>query len=724
MLSQRPERNEADAAQTPLSTWFLGPKAEQADLWRELIQYVFDDYIHWRRNYFPHDPVIISRSARRSDAHADGIDRLTSDLDRSLARLKAHFPFYSPRYVAHMLSEQSLPSVLGYFAGMLYNPNNVTEEAAPVTVQLELEVGCWIAEMLGYDPELSWTHICSGGTIANIEALWAARASQFVPFIVKEFAVEHGLDLRVTPANGVEAPIVELDNQALIGFRPDESLVLFKHLARHLVDVRGVAPKEAMREINDHVADSAFNVGKRGFLKIHQALGMQPVIFVSAAAHYSVKKAADILGYGSDSVRAVPVTPQFRMDVECLKDAVLGLADDEYIAAVLAIIGTTEEGAVDPLHDILRVRQQAAMQSNRFFWIHADAAWGGYFASLLRSNAEGARRWEGSLDGLARMHIDEAGAREPLHVEVTVRDADGRPRRDYRSYSCAWDDPEVYKSLLSLRFADSITVDPHKLGYVPYPAGVVSFRSGFVTELLAQRAQYISDIGEGGVNIAERVEIDAVGPYILEGSKPGAAALACWLAHSVVPLSRAGHGQLIRTTAIAAKRLVRHLELHRLLFEDYEAVTGVESSQPFSFVPLMEPDTNIVCFVAVPMAWRGAELVPAGATLETVNALNRGLYSRLSLDPDSAPMAANYVQQFFVSRTEFIDEQYSAESISEVLDSLGVTQDDYRCHGLFVLRSTVMNPLYAEAQQPPSSTDYLAELVQFLHQSTSAVICA
>lgn len=172
----------------PLHAWFLGPKAEHADLWQELLSYTFQDYAHWRRNYFPGDPVTISRVRRREPETSSWTDGLTTHLDRALNDLKAHFPFYSPRYIAHMLSEQTLPSVLGYFAGMLYNPNNVTDEAAPVTVALELEVGKMIAEMLGYDPDKSWAHLCSGGTVANLEALWVARTAQFIPFVVREYA--------------------------------------------------------------------------------------------------------------------------------------------------------------------------------------------------------------------------------------------------------------------------------------------------------------------------------------------------------------------------------------------------------------------------------------------------------------------------------------------------------------------------------------------------------
>jgi hypothetical protein len=125
----------------PLTAWFLGPKAENSHIWKEMINYIFDDYIHWRRNYFPTDPVVVTRIKRRS--HESWFDKLSTELDSVLNQLKADYPFYSPRYIAHMLSEQSLPSVLGYFAGMLYNPNNVTDQAAPV-MGLILKLKCQV----------------------------------------------------------------------------------------------------------------------------------------------------------------------------------------------------------------------------------------------------------------------------------------------------------------------------------------------------------------------------------------------------------------------------------------------------------------------------------------------------------------------------------------------------------------------------------------------------
>jgi hypothetical protein len=85
---------------------------------------------------------------------------------------------------------------------MIFNPNNVSLEASPVTTILELEAGKQLCKMLGYclekgqvlpgftdevEPELkpdervSWGHITCGGTIANLEAVWAARNLKFYP---------------------------------------------------------------------------------------------------------------------------------------------------------------------------------------------------------------------------------------------------------------------------------------------------------------------------------------------------------------------------------------------------------------------------------------------------------------------------------------------------------------------------------------------------------------
>lgn len=94
-------------------------------------------------------------------------------------------PFFSPRYAAHMLSEVSMPAMLGYLMALFYNPNNVAVEASPLTSVIEYDVGQQLCAMLGYNvngPDqderhdvTAWGHITCDGSVANLESMWYVR---------------------------------------------------------------------------------------------------------------------------------------------------------------------------------------------------------------------------------------------------------------------------------------------------------------------------------------------------------------------------------------------------------------------------------------------------------------------------------------------------------------------------------------------------------------------
>lgn len=706
-----------------LTGWFLGPKAEHSELWQKSIDYIFQDYIHWRRNYFPTDPVVVTRERRRH--HEQWIDRLNGNLDAILNELKAHFPFYSPRYIAHMLSEQTLPAILGYFAGMLYNPNNVTDEAAPVTVRLELEVGKMVAEMLGFNPKRAWTHICSGGTVANIEALWVSRMVQFVPLMIRDFCIERKLSFTVKTPNQEEARIIDLPDSLLLQMKPSTSAFMIRNLARYhlggaeaVQSARPEAIQSTLKQIDAALKRSRYNVTQLGFGQVSRTLNLDPIILVSASAHYSIVKAANVLGYGEKSVRLVPIGERFRMSLSDLHHEIFELTEDKYLAAVVGVVGTTEEGAVDPIHQIKALRDDLQLSKNRSFWLHADAAWGGYVRSLFCGHQLEATQ-KGDMQSLCQQYMQAMNVAENLTV----------PPNSYPSgmkkEKVTWDEFELYKSFLAMMDADSITIDPHKMGYVPYPAGIVSFRHGIVTELIEQKAQYISS-ESGGIGSARLLEEPgpqiAVGPYILEGSKPGAAAAACWLAHKTIPLTFDGHGKIIKTTLLNARRLARYLDGHKSIFGkiDEEFYPRKPCPAPFTFRVLSFPDTNIVIFITVPMANKRGGLEPIPTTLEFVNKLNKGIYELLSLSNHGGKAKLPYSHPYFVSRTEFFAYQYSPKSIEPYLKKLGLDVKEYPRHGLFVLRSTVMNPFHFAAREV--GQDYLLGFVKQLHVAARQIM--
>ena len=95
-------------------------------------------------------------------------------------------------------------------------------------------------------------------------------------------------------------------------------------------------------------------------------------IFASSDGHFSVQKAARILGLGEEAVTAVPTDDHRRMDPQALSRALAEARDrGETPMAIVATAGTTDFGAIDPLADI------AGLASAHRTWLHVDAAYGG-----------------------------------------------------------------------------------------------------------------------------------------------------------------------------------------------------------------------------------------------------------------------------------------------------------------------------------------------------------
>ncbi len=726
---------------SPLTAWFLGAKSENKERWKKSINNILSDYIYWRKNYFPEDPIILSENQKRANDY--WFDNLNYELDSLLNKLKAHYPFYSPRYMAHMMSEQTLPSILGYFAGLLYNPNNVTDEAAPITVDLELEFGREIAKMLGFNPKKSWTHITSGGTVANIEALWVARMVQFHPLMIQEYCLKNNIDFKINNPNSTyKTDITKINCKTLISLNPDDYIYMTRKLINHINITSDKTKTEIQKDLNNFMVKSKYNINNKGYYSVIQNLKLKPVIMVSASAHYSIKKTANLLGYGEDSVRLIPIDKNFRMDIKELKKELMNLKEDEYVVCVIGVAGTTEEGSVDPIHKIKQIRDEFEKQHNMSFWIHIDAAWGGYIRTLfIDDKIKELSNY--SIEDKIEYYINNLNITEEFmfkyYSDKVENNIANNKKSNYgpKTLKVKWDDNEVIKSFIAFEAADSITVDPHKLGYVPYPAGVIAFRNGLVTELIKQRAQYISDKDDKDI---DDYEITKIGPYILEGSKPGASAASCWLAAKCIPLDINNHGKIIKTTLLSAKKLQQYLFEHKNLFErvDKELFGHKKCKYPFTFMPLYENcDTNVICFIVKPMRWKKDNLVTwyssqendkASYDINMLNELNRKLYNKLTIKNIKSKKIPPYSQDFFVSRTTIEHTQYSADSICSLFnhDKLNIDKTQYKEEGLFVLRSTIMNPWYHTSilgnEYKDQSFDYFYEFIKVLHKHSREII--
>ena len=95
-----------------------------------------------------------------------------------------------------------MPANLGYMSAMLFNQNNCASELSPITSKFEVEVGTDLCVMLGYDRNKSMGHLTAGGSVANIEAILAARNVKYFPLGLQE-ALQ--TDDRLAEARGYKA---------------------------------------------------------------------------------------------------------------------------------------------------------------------------------------------------------------------------------------------------------------------------------------------------------------------------------------------------------------------------------------------------------------------------------------------------------------------------------------------------------------------------------------
>jgi len=239
-------------------------------------------------------------------------ERLRLVLLELARRLHDNFPYPHPLYAGQMLTPPHPVARSAYALAQWINPNNHALDGGRATSALEKEAVGEIAAMFGWRVHLG--HVTSGGTMANLEALWIAG--------------------RLQP-------------------------------------------------------------GK--------------TILASAQAHYTHARLSEVLGLAFESV---PSDALGRMDARAL-EARLARGG---VGTLVATLGTTSTGSVDPLPRLLELAGRHGVR------VHVDAAYGGYFG--LADN----------LGASARAAFDAIGK------------------------------------------ADSIAIDPHKHGLQPYGCGAILFR--------------------------------------------------------------------------------------------------------------------------------------------------------------------------------------------------------------------------------------------------------
>lgn len=654
-----PDTNDLDFVR-PL---FLGPAAENAEVFESLVVEFLRDHSFWRRNFHPEDGQRISAQARNDPAFHDFQARTRKELYQLSAELKRAVPFFHPRYVGHMSSDLLLPGLVAKILTTLYNPNNVSEEAAPQTLEKELQVGEQLATMFGYSisedaSPCAWGHLTSGGTVANYEALWNFRSVKFYALALRQGAIEIGFNPIAGPA---KKPFHDYSKWELLNLTMQETIALRRELAGLIHDEADPAVLRAFR--NAVKTERIESLGTAGFFLKHQVT--PPVVLVSASAHYSWEKGMKVLGFGTQNLVKVEVDDHMRMDLGDL-DRKLdeAFASKTSVMAVVGMLGTTEFGTVDPIAGIVAARTSARAEG-RDFGIHVDGAWGGYLTSVFRKP-----------------------------------DGGFVPREELLSEFSYFPSQLVYDAFEAVCEADSITVDPHKLGYIPYAAGAFIARDREVVDFIAQEAAYVFDLGDQEHEVPRREQLHRLGQYILEGSKPGSAAAAVHVTHKVLPLDSEGLGRLLKLTLRAGER-----------FWDSAQIMAERLADRVTLVVPFEPDSNLVCLALNPVG---------NQDLARMNAFSRDVFANMKVDP-SQPVQA---KTFIGSYTSLEKNNLPSGQADRILHELGIdpstfvtepTDANRESDHIFILRHTLMNPWFLDGPDGRSYIDlyweYLSELV-------------
>jgi glutamate/tyrosine decarboxylase-like PLP-dependent enzyme len=510
-----------------LEALFLGTRGSNAKYMQELMGYAIQGNVNYRKSYFPADPDYLDETIQQSRGFKNTMQLMGYEYDKLIKQLQSSGTFFSMRTVGHMLWDCTMPGILGYFAALLYNQNNVAAEASPVTTLIEMHVGNELCKMLGYSVNpigkkpgeftlppgkiTGWGHITCDGSVANLEGLWMARNLKFYPTsvraaIINESGLAPAANFMVTLLNGKPARLLSLDSWTILNLPIDEVLAMADNIAtQYSIDITTVSNLIANYTVQ--------NIGYHEILtKYLPDIKGTPVSICTATKHYSWPKGAAILGIGANNMWSIQVDLNARMNVQDLRLALDRCVREKIpLMNVVAIIGTTEESSVDPLKDILAAREDYRKLGLEFA-IHADAAWGGYYKTMLNSANE--------TDPTSFIPIEDAAIIAlPMSKYVT----------------------EQYQVL---QMVDSITVDPHKSGYVPYPAGGLCYRNSAMRNLVSFTAPVVY---HGGVD-------PTVGVYGVEGSKPGAAAAAVYFSHKVIRPNTDGYGKISGECFFNAKR--------------------------------------------------------------------------------------------------------------------------------------------------------------------------
>lgn len=117
-----------------------------------------------------------------------------------------------------------------------------------------------------------------------------------------------------------------------------------------------------------------------------------PEIIVPRSAHFSFKKAADLLCL---DLKMAELDGSYRMDLSSVEELI-----SENTVAIVGVAGTTELGKIDPIQELSKLCVE------KDIYLHVDAAFGGYSIPFLKEAGYNLPRFDFSLPGVSSITID------------------------------------------------------------------------------------------------------------------------------------------------------------------------------------------------------------------------------------------------------------------------------------------------------------------------------
>ena len=572
-----------DPKDIALKSFFLGPQSENAGWVAGKISEIFEHWYGWRKSLYPDDGLAISLADQEAQEFQKCNESLSHHLKDLISLYEKEVPKFSPRFIGHMVSEVSIPALLGHILNLLHNPNNISSEVSKVGDVLEKEAISALLDMVGYHPKLGQGHFTSGGTVANIEALWRAR-----------YTVDHWLALGsyCRTQGTCNKPLFELAHQGWGSYDKIRKELAVGDFELRKLSFVAQSPWSAMKSY-----EKIFDHGFEG-----------PVVLAPKSKHYSWPKAVSLLGLGEDSFWPIELDHRGRLSVTDLESKIEKARKQQRpIAMVVSVAGTTEMGEIDPVDEVNKLLESYRKEGIHI-WHHVDAAYGGFFRTML------------------------GDSKEEQHLE------------DY-----------CLNALKAIPRADSITIDPHKLGYIPYSCGAILFPDKKRYQVSSFEAPYV-DVGNN------------TWLKTLEGSRSASGAAATWLTAKSIGLDSKGYGRILTKTIEARKQLQSDLN------------NGIEGIQI-----LPHCDTNIICFCVA------QNKEPLSRTNERTLAVLRKI---------------NSDGQFMVSKTYLKFNNYN-ELLFPYVKSWKAEVDE---EGTYLLRVVLMNPFFTSKETIDFSQEFMKTL--------------